>query len=208
LIRQLNGHHEPQEERVFHEIVESLTNPTAMIELGAYWAWYSMWFKSRHPGAVSIIVEPSPANLEAACQNINENGLRILAELGGVFPSALRQNGSHGGEHFGVPHVSVAGLMDKYGLEKLSILHADIQGAELEMLKEAEPLLAARKIDHLFVSTHWLEIHRECRDLLQSHGYRLVAEHSPEESFTIDGLIVARSPDLPPFQVQIHRRHV
>ena len=210
LIRRLKGHHEPQEERVFHEVLGHLGESPAMIELGAYWAWYSMWFKSMHPDGVSVIVEPSPENLEVACRNINGNRLRIFAELGGIFPNRISA-GAAGlpldGGFFVIPSLTVAGLMEKYGIEQLSILHADIQGAEYDMLEAAAPLLAARRIDNLFVSTHWLEIHDRCRALLESHGYLFVAEHTPEESFSVDGLIVARSPLLPELKVSISHRN-
>lgn len=209
LIRRLKGHHEPQEERVFHEILGQIGGSPSMIELGAYWAWYSMWFKSTHPDSISVIVEPSPENLEVARRNITENQLRIFAELGGVFPykkSAGGQRMPSAGEFFLIPSVTVVGLMEKYGIEHLSLLHADIQGAEYDMLEAAAPLLAARRIDHLFVSTHWLEIHDRCKALLESHGYLFVAEHTPEESFTVDGLIVARSPLLPELTVSISHR--
>ena len=52
IIRHLHGHHEPQEEVVFREIVEQLatdtTRPT-MLELGAFWAYYSLWMLQRMP---------------------------------------------------------------------------------------------------------------------------------------------------------------
>lgn len=210
LIRRLKGHHEPQEERVFHELLEHVGQPSSMIELGSYWAWYSMWFKWRHPDAVSVIVEPSPENLAVACRNANANQIELFAELGGVFAKGARRNcGTHpfGGNLFKVPSVSVSGLMEKYGFERLSILHADIQGAELPMLEDAAPMLAARRIENLVVSTHWPAVHERCRALLAGHGYHFVADHTPEESFTIDGLIVARSPELPPFTVPILKRH-
>ena len=207
LIRRLGGHHEPQEERVFHHIVESLDHPEPMIELGAYWGWYSLWFKQRHPQAVVLLTEPDPANLAIAAANAAENRLAVLAELGGVDPKGPSAHGSWDpGTGVAVPDLTVEGLMGRHGFGRLSILHADIQGAELTMLKAADGLLAARRIDHLFVSTHWPAIHRSCQEFLAGHGYRFVAEHSPEESFSFDGLIVARSPLLPPLEIPIQKR--
>jgi hypothetical protein len=49
LIGRLGGFHEPQEEKVFHALINQLDEPKAMIELGSYWGWYSLWFKWRHP---------------------------------------------------------------------------------------------------------------------------------------------------------------
>ena len=45
IIRRLRGHHEPQEELVFHRIIERLAaeaGEKAMVELGAFWSYYSM----------------------------------------------------------------------------------------------------------------------------------------------------------------------
>ncbi|MGH7237078.1 MAG: hypothetical protein ACREGF_00910, partial [Candidatus Saccharimonadales bacterium] len=44
IIRELKGHHEPQEEKVFHEILKQLDDSAVMIELGAFWSYYSIWF--------------------------------------------------------------------------------------------------------------------------------------------------------------------
>jgi hypothetical protein len=104
------------------------------------------------------------------------------------------------------PALHVERLMEKHGISNLSILHADIQGAELHMLHQVENLLAARRIEHLFISTHWLKIHEQCREVLLRHGYTFVAEHTLEESYTIDGLLVARSPALPTLEVDVSKR--
>ena len=50
IIEILKGHHEPQEEFAFFQVLEQLRrNPSPwgnprMIELGSFWAYYSMWF--------------------------------------------------------------------------------------------------------------------------------------------------------------------
>src|SRR3954453_5900044 len=53
VIRRLRGHHEPQEEVAFHSVLERLSTTCgpspAMLELGAFWAYYSLWFLHRIP---------------------------------------------------------------------------------------------------------------------------------------------------------------
>ncbi|MFQ5952839.1 MAG: hypothetical protein ACE5JK_05495, partial [Candidatus Omnitrophota bacterium] len=39
------GVHEPQQERIFKEVLKYIPEGGTMIELGSYWAFYSMWFK-------------------------------------------------------------------------------------------------------------------------------------------------------------------
>jgi hypothetical protein len=48
------GVHEPLEEFVFQELLKHLPPAPQMIELGAYWAHYSMWLKKVRPQAKNI----------------------------------------------------------------------------------------------------------------------------------------------------------
>jgi len=87
IIQALRGHHEPQEEVVFHEVLERLvaTEPTAsMIELGSFWAYYSMWFHQRTQGNLIVALEPDPNYLEVGRRNFALNGMNatVLARGG------------------------------------------------------------------------------------------------------------------------------
>ena len=210
LIQKLQGHHEPQEERVFHEIINHLKNPESMIELGAYWGWYSLWFKSRFPHAKVIVSEPDPSNLAIAAENAKENNLEIHAELGAVAPSHMIDcNGKTkvDNDFFSVPALTVEKLMEQYKIENLTILHSDIQGAEFTMLEDAKSLLEARRIDYLLISTHWDSMHEKCMSLLESCGYLIIASHTLDESHSFDGLIAAASPTISPPSVSISHRN-
>jgi len=44
IINRLRGHHEPQEELIFHEIMKYIPASATMIELGGFWSYYSLWF--------------------------------------------------------------------------------------------------------------------------------------------------------------------
>src|SRR5258707_487821 len=44
LIVANRGVHEPQEERVFQEALKFMPKGATMLELGSFWAFYSMWF--------------------------------------------------------------------------------------------------------------------------------------------------------------------
>jgi len=44
LIRRCRGHHEPQEERAFYEVVRRLPADAKMMELGGFWTYYTNWF--------------------------------------------------------------------------------------------------------------------------------------------------------------------
>lgn len=60
IIRCLRGVHEPQEEVVFDAVLRRLAatravdRPPVMVELGSYWAYYSLWFLDSFPDGREI----------------------------------------------------------------------------------------------------------------------------------------------------------
>lgn len=196
VIRELHGHHEPQEEKVFAEVLQHIEPGSAMLELGSFWAYYSLWFQQAVPDAVSIMVEPNADKLEVGKKHFNINraeGKFIRGFVGAEsLPEAVFTDWD--GKVSRIPQVSVDDLMRELQLDRLAILHADVQGAEYDMLKGAVAALTNKKIQYLFISTHGFQ-HRKCIRLLKTYGYQVIAEHSVLQSFSGDGLIVAKSPD-------------
>ena len=41
-----------------------------------------------------------------------------------------------------------------------------------------------------------IDLHQACLDTLTGAGYHIVAEHTPEQSYTVDGLIVTKAPGV------------
>ena len=60
------------------------------------------------------------------------------------------------------------------------------------MLESAIQSIELGKIDYFFISTHSEKIHHDCINFLTVHSYEIVAEHSPQASYSVDGLVVAR----------------
>lgn len=150
-----------------------------MIELGAYWGFYSAWFRSRHPQNRVFLVEPEPLNLEAGRRNFELNDLE-----GEFIPNFIGPGG-----------LDLAAFMSERGLDRLGILHADIQGAESHLLESIAALLSEPRIRFLFISTHSQQLHLDCQARLQSHGYRIVASADFErQTFSFDGVLVAAAP--------------
>lgn len=190
-ILELNrGCHEPQEERVFAQVLGLLPPESVMIELGAYWAFYSLWFATAIPGARNFMVEPETGNLEKGRANFALNGKT------GHFTQAFV--GAEHQPHASPPVVAVDGLMQEHRLERVHLLHSDIQGFELDMLRGADRAFSERRIDHVFISTHSNELHRECVAWLVGKNYRVHQDIDLDATFSHDGLIVAHRPDLPP----------
>ena len=208
VIRVLRGHHEPQEERVFHEVLPALPDAPCMIEAGGYWAYYSMWLKLARPRARVVVVEPIDSHRAVGEANVALNGMTaefVRAAVG----EASRPPADVSLEGVRVPaleQVCVDDVMARFDLPFVHVLHADVQGAELEMLGGAAGALAGKRVGYVFLSTHGDRLHARCRDYLTVHGYGVVAEHTRRESFTTDGLIVAKAPGFPgPDRVPISR---
>jgi hypothetical protein len=183
------GVHEPLEEYVFQEVLKHVSHTPVMLELGAYWAHYSMWLKLRRPAATSIMVEPDARALEAGRRNF------ALNNFSGEFIQEAVGRG-----YFGVDAFAIA-----CDLGQLDILHADIQGYEVEMLAGASGLLTRHAISHLFVSTHSQELHGEVTSVLEGHGYRIeVSSDVEHETTSFDGFIYANSPNLRPLFANFH----
>ena len=182
---------EPQEEVVFDTIIRTLPAGSVMVEAGAYWGFYSMWFCQAVKQAKVFLIEPVSENLHVGQRNFRKN------HFIGDFTHAYV--GAEPGQHEdGTAIVSMESFFAEKGLQHVHLLHADIQGFEMEMLQGMRHLLNARRIDFLFVSTHSMELHQQCTECLEEHGYLVLASVDLEESHHWDGVLVACSPAITP----------
>jgi hypothetical protein len=60
------------------------------------------------------------------------------------------------------------------------------------MLRGAALLFAKHSVDWVFVSTHSEPLHDETLALLNEYGYPIVAAVRPAESYSQDGVVVAK----------------
>jgi FkbM family methyltransferase len=202
VIRRLKGHHEPQEELVFYSLLPFMSQDgqaPVMVELGAFWGYYSLWFRLVHGNARNILVEPDPGALLVGRHNFDLNGfdgefLEAAVGLDGATADFVCESD---GSARRVKTISVDGLIRDLGIEQVNLLHADIQGAELSMLEGAQSAMQNGRLKWLFISTHHHSIsgdpltHQRCISRLKDCGASIVCEHSVSESFSGDGLIVA-----------------
>jgi hypothetical protein len=191
MLRVNRGVHEPQEERIFQEVLRVLPAQATMIELGAYWGFYSMWFHQAVSVPTCYLVEASPAYLTLGQQNFALNGMKadftnywIGARSAPTPPPGVGKSDT--------PTIALDDFLAQKGIAHLHLLHADIQGAELDLLAGAANALHSQRIDYIFISTHGADLHRNCLDRLTGLGYTIIAEASPAESYAEDGVIAAR----------------
>ena len=195
IIRELKGHHEPQEEKAFDLVMNRIKTNQAgvMIELGSNWAYYSMWFNKVLKDPINIMLEPTKEKLDIGKRNFKANDMSGIFE--NVFIGRESKEDSTfvdwDGKSYALSKVCIDDIASKYELEDITILHSDIQGAEYDMLLGAQRLLNNKQIEYLFVSTHGDVIHNDCLNYLLSKQYTILCEHNVSESYSADGLIVA-----------------
>ena len=85
--------------------------------------------------------------------------------------------------------------MDSAGIDRLDLLHADVQGWEVEMLEGCARGLAAGRIGRLFISTHSQALHAQVEAILTESGYRIeLSSDFALHTSAYDGLICAAHP--------------
>ena len=199
IIRVLKGHHEPQEERVFHEVLQTLPEEICMIEAGGYWAYYSMLAKKAKRSVRNIIIEPVDGHIALGKSNfaLNDmNGEFLRAYIGesSLGPHAANLEGLQIPD---LERVCIDDVMERYQIPFAHIIHSDVQGAELDLLRGSKKTIEQSRVGYFFLSTHGDSLHLECRQYLVDRGFVIIAEHTRKESFSADGLIVARAKDFP-----------
>jgi FkbM family methyltransferase len=211
IIKLLKGHHEPQEEFVFFEILKQLKkkpsewgNPR-ILELGSFWSYYSMWFMKENPTGKAFCVEPDPKYLSVGKKNFELNDL--TAEFANFQVGTKDTEESpflceSTGQILNVPTLTFSSILKNFENSNFDIVLADIQGAETSMLENLAEGLKVANIRFMLISTHDMQIsgspttHQDCLHLLRKCGASIVAEHSVSESFSGDGLILASFCDL------------
>ncbi|MBL4708662.1 MAG: FkbM family methyltransferase [Flavobacteriales bacterium] len=180
------GVHEPEEEKIFQEVLKSLdpNKKMCMLELGAYWSFYSMWFLSKFPNTDCYMVEPSRKNLYYGKKNFRLNRRE------GTFIHAGIGNKSNNSQSI----LCVDDICEKNQIAFLDVLHSDIQGFELEMLQGSKRMLSEGRVGFVFISTHSNELHSDCRKTLLDYNFTEVANVDLDHSSSWDGILVMKAP--------------
>jgi hypothetical protein len=190
LIERNRGVHEPQEERVFHDVLGYIPEGAVMLELGAYWAFYSMWFQQRVKKGRSILVEPSERSMSVGKHNFKKNGLQgeFIRAYVGSAPNIVSD---------ATPVVTVDEIIKSRGIKILHVLHADIQHAERIMLDGCKEAFKNRQIHFIFISTHSNQLHEACEANLLQNNFEILASINMDDSYSEDGILVTKLIGVP-----------
>lgn len=191
IFKKTKGVHEPQEERFFMEVLNSLRPGATMVELGSYWSFYSMWFNAKIKDAKNFMVEPTSLGL-----NMGEKNFRINNMTGDFTQAYIGLHSGIAPDQVRVVNIDV--FINEKQIPFIDILHADIQGFEVQMLQGAANTLFAKKVGYVFLSTHSNDLHDQCVAVLENAGYNILQSINLNASYSLDGLIVAASPNINP----------
>ena len=191
VIRDLRGHHEPQEERLFHHLLQYVRPGSLFVELGSYWAYYTNWYLGAVPGSTALCVEPNANHLEVGRRNLAMNGRTAT-----LIPAFVGGSASPSGDG-SLGCLDMDAVIARVNGKPIEVLHMDVQGAELQFIESMWRAVEARKVRFAVVSTHHESIsgsattHEDCVRALKSLGATVFVEHDVYESYSGDGLIVA-----------------
>jgi len=176
MLKMNKGVHEPQEERIFMEILRNIPDGGIMIELGSYWAFYSMWFLKNISDSRCYMIEPDEEYMNVGKKNFQLNGFNGDFTLGKI--------GGNG--------ISIDDFLHKKRIDFVNLLHSDIQGDELNMLLGAEKSMQKNKIGYIIIGTHSQKLHYDCLNFLEDKGYLIIASIDYDyETYCFDGILVA-----------------
>ena len=206
VIELLRGHHEPQEELAFYEVMKVLREDPSnfqeqtILELGSFWGYYSLWFAKEFPKSRVVCVEPDPIHMAVGQQNFRRNeveGYFINAQISREDKLRSRFLCVSDGMERKIESLAFSGVMERAGLTEVDLVHVDIQGSEIDLLLDLPNVLRSKKIRFMLISTHDLSIsgspttHQDSLKILKDNGAFIICEHSVSESFSGDGFILA-----------------
>lgn len=142
-------------------------DPQFVVDAGAHIGLSSVFFASKYPKATVVAIEPEPSNFAMLLENTKtySNVEPVQAGLWGskvslriVDPAAgswgFRVSEEPDGE--GIPAVVIQDILTEFGVSRIDILKMDIEGAELEVLTNAQSWMDA-------VGTLIIELHDRFR---------------------------------------------
>jgi len=170
--------------------IDNKENPL-MIEIGCFWAIWSLLFKKRYRNGKNILIELGKRQLAVGKFNFEINNFDCSSYHGGFFinESLTFKNRAHDIEYDALenidlqkfiqetaetdnlvgPELDFDEIYQKEKIDVIDIIHADIQGSELSLLNGINHLLNSKKVKSLVICTHSKHIHDETVRLLSKN---------------------------------------
>jgi FkbM family methyltransferase len=201
--------HEPVEEFWLEKLLSGLDTPRVhFLDIGCALGYYCVFVRHRFPKADIVAVDPNPEMGEKFRETLALNGAGsdgISFWPLAVFPGgksvriALKTFSTHvvpqspedaagPAEAISVEAIDLPTLLTRIA-HPIDVAKMDIQGAELDVLKQAAGVLKEGQVAHWLIGTHSSYVHKTVLDLLSEAHEILFEEAAPVGQ--PDGLIAA-----------------
>lgn len=187
LIAGALGVHEPQEELLFANVLPHVKPGSAIIELGSFWSFYSIWFLQEVQDSTAYCVEPELSHLNYGRENMRRN--KKSAHFTQAYVDQKEADGV-------LPTIAVDSFVQKNKINAPIMLHADIQGFEFKMLQGAHAAFDRGQIEWVFISTHSDELHEQCREFLLEKNFVIFGDVPIADCWNPDGILAGYSSKL------------
>lgn len=175
-----------------------ISDTPVMLELGSNFALYSLLFRQMCPSAKNILVELISNQLKVGEKNFELNGHDYSSYLGGIglktsqtandgtnivsmdelknFPEYREYIGAIATDTQIGPELSIEALWKNENISTLDVLHADIQGSEVELMNVLSSSGKLETIKAIFIATHSNSIHEQIKKSLSANNFNIIFE--------------------------------
>lgn len=169
-----------------------------VIDLGANEGYYILKLKQNNSKCRVMAVEPNPLAFEILKKNIKSNKLNNIilvnkavdSKSGKITLEIVEQFSAIGGKDLGIMErpwlkkemikkvevdcLTLNKLCKDYKINRIDILKLDVEGMEMEILKNSKSLL--NKIHKIVVEWHSKKLKDELKKFLENNGFELILE--------------------------------
>ncbi len=159
-----------------------------MIEVGCFWAVWSLAFRYKFPTGKNILIELGKRQLTIGLTNFELNNFDSINYHGGFF---LEKSGTFNNKVADLeydkledesdmvgPELDFLEIYEEQKLDVIDLIHMDIQGSELLLVEKLKDLLSKRKILNLVIATHSQSIHSRILEILTENGFDILINNN------------------------------
>lgn len=162
------------EEKHFKQMLEEInSSEPSMIEIGAYWAYWTILFKKKFKNNKTVIIEPDEKHLDEGLHNLKENNMSSIYYKNTVLKNHLETQVPF--DQNKAKDIDILEVINKH-FNHIDILHSDAQGIEYELLIRLKDLIKTNKIKNLFLLTHSPKIHSDIKEEANKLNLEIKAE--------------------------------
>lgn len=182
-----------EEKELFEECLSNVhSKAPVMIEIGSYWALWSLLFRKKFPTGRNILIELFKELMEVGVQNFELNGFtdRVHAYHGGICLEESRTFKYVMGRPDKGEELDLMEIVNENNIDVIDMLHCDIQGSEMLFLETYSNLFNEKVVKNIVIGTHSPSLHDNVLKFLRQKDYDIVQDFPMLSS---DGHIYAKA---------------